>query len=90
MTNLKTHMKYNVLEQPPHYIPLLLLEQPPHYIPLLLLEQPPHYTPLLLLEQPMTNLKTHVKYNVSAMTNLKTHAPVNKNYQKDTKNTRMC
>ena len=38
----------------------------------------------------MTNLKTHVKYNVFAMTNLKTHAPVNKNYQKDTKNTRMC
>ena len=38
----------------------------------------------------MTNLKTHMKYNVSAMTNLKTHAPVNKKQAKEHENTKMC
>jgi hypothetical protein len=31
----------------------------------------------------MTNLKTHVKYNVFAMTNLKTHAPAHKKQSKE-------
>ena len=30
----------------------------------------------------ITNLKTHMKYNVFAMTNLKTHAPVDKKQSK--------
>ena len=76
MTNLKTHVKYNVLA-----MTNLKTHAPVCKIQGFVGPSLKNHCKCNVFA--MINLKTHVKYNVFAMTNLKTHAPVHKKHSKE-------